>query len=52
MRTELIAATYNLRLADVLAAFYRHSLEAYQAGLLKIRREPVIMQMQVKSWSE
>ena len=44
--------SYNLRLADVLTAFYRHSLQAYQEGVLKIRREPVVMQMQVKGWSE
>jgi hypothetical protein len=34
-----------------LSAFFRHSLDAYQAGKLKIRREPVVMQMQVKGWS-
>ena len=51
-KLKLIAETYNLRLADVLAAFYRHSLQAYQEGVLKIRREPVVMQMQVKGWSE
>jgi hypothetical protein len=51
-KLKLIAETYNLRLADVLTAFYRHSLQAYQEGVLKIRREPVVMQMQVKGWSE
>jgi hypothetical protein len=49
---KLIAAGYNLRLADVLAAFFRHSLAAYQAGKLQIRREPVVVQMQVQGWSE
>ncbi len=50
-KLKTIAEAYNLRLADVLAAFFRHSLDAYQAGKLKIRREPVVMQMQVKGWS-
>ena len=50
-KLKSIAEAYNLRLADVLAAFFRHSLNAYQAGKLKIRREPVVMQMQVKGWS-
>jgi hypothetical protein len=48
---KVIAEAYNLRLADVLAAFFRHGLDSYQAGKMKIRREPVVMQMQVKSWS-
>ena len=43
---------YNLRLADILTAFFRHSMQAYQDGKLKIRREPVATQMQVKGWSE
>ena len=51
-RLKTIAAAYNLRLADVLSAFFRHSLQAYQAGKLKIRREPVVMKLQVKGWSE
>jgi len=51
-KLKTIAEAYNLRLADVLAAFFRHSLDAYQAGKLKIRREPAVMQMQVKGWSE
>ena len=50
-KLKTIAEAYNLRLADVLGAFFRHSLDAYQAGTLKIRREPVVMQMQVKGWS-
>lgn len=50
-KLKAIAEAYNLRLADVLGAFFRHSLDAYQAGKLKIRREPVVMQMQVKGWS-
>ncbi len=50
-KLKTIAEAYNLRLADVLSAFFRHSLDAYQAGKLKIRREPVVMQMQVKGWS-
>ena len=50
-KLKAIAEAYNLRLADVLAAFFRYSLDAYQAGKLKIRREPVVMQMQVKGWS-
>ena len=50
-KLKTIAEAYNLRLADILAAFFRHSLDAYQAGKLKIRREPVVMQMQVKGWS-
>ena len=49
---KVIAEAYNLRLADVLAAFFRHSLDAYQAGKLKIRREPAVMQMKVQGWSE
>ncbi|MBV6451381.1 MAG: hypothetical protein MHPDNHAH_02117 [Anaerolineales bacterium] len=51
-KLKAIAEVYNLPLADVLGAFFRHSLDAYQAGKLKIRREPVVMQMQVKGWSE
>jgi hypothetical protein len=51
-KIKLIAASYNLRLADVLAAFFLHSLEAYRSGKLNIRREPVVVQMQVKGWSE
>ena len=50
-KLKTIAEAYNLRLADVLSVFFRHSLDAYQAGQLKIRREPVVMQMQVKGWS-
>lgn len=50
-KLKTIAEAYNLRLADVLSGFFRHSLDAYQAGQLKIRREPVVMQMQVKGWS-
>ena len=50
-KLKTIAEAYNLRLADVLGAFFRYSLDAYQAGKLKIRREPVVMQMQVKGWS-
>lgn len=50
-KLKAIAEAYNLRLADVLSAFFRHSLDAHQAGKLKIRREPVVMQMQVKGWS-
>ncbi len=51
-KLRLIAESYNLRLADVLAAFFLHSLEAYRNGKLNIRREPVVVQMQVKGWSE
>lgn len=51
-KLKLIAESYNLRLADVLAAFFLHSLEAYRNGKLNIRREPVVVQMQVKGWSE
>jgi hypothetical protein len=51
-RLKVIAEAYNLRLADVLTAFFRHSLDAYQAGKLKIRREPAVMQMKVQGWSE
>jgi hypothetical protein len=51
-RLKVIAEAYNLRLADVLSAFFRHSLDAYQAGKLKIRREPAVMQMKVQGWSE
>ena len=51
-KLRVIADAYNLRLADVLSGFFRHSLDAYQSGKLKIRREPVVMQMQVQGWSE
>ena len=51
-KLKAIAEAYNLRLADVLSGFFRHSLNAYEAGKLKIRREPAVMQMQVKGWSE
>lgn len=51
-RLKVIAEAYNLRLADVLSAFFRHSLDAYQAGKLKIRREPAVIQMKVQGWSE
>ena len=51
-RLKVIAEAYNLRLADVLAAFFRHSLDAYQAGKLKIRREPAVIHMKVQGWSE
>ena len=51
-RLKGFAEAYNLRLADVLSAFFRHSLDAYQSGRLKIRREPAVMQMKVQGWSE
>jgi hypothetical protein len=51
-KLKLIAESYNLRLADVLAAFFLHSLDAYRNGKLNIRREPAVVQMQVKGWSE
>ena len=51
-KLKTIAEAYNLPLADVVSAFFRHSLHAYRDGKLKIRREPVVMQMQVKGWSE
>jgi hypothetical protein len=51
-KLKTIAEAYNLRLADILSAFFRHSIQAYQDGKLKIRREPVVMQMQVQGWSE
>jgi hypothetical protein len=51
-RLKVIAEAYNLRLADVLSTFFRHSLDAYQAGKLKIRREPAVIQMKVQGWSE
>ncbi|MFZ5857175.1 MAG: hypothetical protein ACOYZ6_10105 [Chloroflexota bacterium] len=51
-KLKTVAEAYNLRLADILGAFFRHSLQAYLDGKLKIRREPVVMQMQVKGWSE
>ena len=51
-KLKTIADAYNLRLADILTAFFHHSLKAYQAGRLKIRREPAVMKLQVKGWSE
>lgn len=51
-RLRTVAEAYNLRLADVLTAYFRHSLQAYRNGTLKIQREPVVMQMRVKGWSE
>lgn len=51
-KLKTIAEAYNLRLADILSAFFRHSIQAFQDGKLKIRREPVVMQMQVQGWSE
>jgi hypothetical protein len=51
-KLKLIAESYNLRLADVLSAFFLHSLDAYRNGKLNIQREPVVVQMQVKGWSE
>jgi len=51
-KLKTIADAYNLRLADILSAFFRHSIQAYQDGKLKIKREPVVMQMQVQGWSE
>ncbi len=51
-RLKAIAEVYNLRLADILTAFFRHGLQAYQAGKLKIRREPAVMKMQIKGWTE
>ena len=51
-RLKTIAEAYNLRLADILSAFFRHSTQAFQDGKLKIKREPVVMQMQIKGWSE
>jgi len=51
-RLKTIADAYNLRLADILSAFFRHSIQAFQDGKLKIKREPVVMQMQVQGWSE
>jgi len=51
-KIKSIAEAYNLPLADVLTAFFHHSLRAYQDGKMKIRREPVVVQMQVKGWSE
>jgi hypothetical protein len=51
-KLKTIGEAYNLPLADVLTAFFRHSLQALQAGKLMIRREPVVVQMQVKGWSE
>ena len=51
-KLKTIAEAYNLPLADILTAFFRHSLQAYQDGKLKIHREPVMMKLQVKGWSE
>lgn len=51
-KLKTIAAAYNLRLADILTAFFRHSLQSFRDGKLKIKREPVVMQMQVQGWSE
>ena len=51
-RLKTIADAYNLPLADILSAFFRHSIQSYRDGKLKIHREPVMMQMQVKGWSE
>lgn len=51
-RLKLVASGYNLRLADVLAAYYRYSLQAYRDGRLKIRRQPVMMQLQVEGFPE
>ncbi|MFT3893094.1 MAG: hypothetical protein QM730_15805 [Anaerolineales bacterium] len=51
-RLKVIAEAYNLPLADILSAFFRHSIQSFRDGKLKIRREPVVMQMQVKGWSE
>ena len=51
-KLKTIAEAYNLRLADILSAFFRHSIQAYRDGKLKIRREPVVMQMHVQGWSE
>ena len=51
-KLKAIADAYNLRLADILSAFFRHSIQAFQDGKLKIKREPVVMQMQVQGWSE
>ncbi|MBM4426634.1 MAG: hypothetical protein FJ031_05285 [Chloroflexi bacterium] len=51
-RLKAIADAYNLPLADVLSAFFRHSIQAFRDGKLKIRREPVVMQMQIQGWSE
>ena len=51
-KLKTIADAYNLRLADILSAFFRHSIQAFQDGKLKIKREPVVMQMRVQGWSE
>lgn len=51
-RLRAIADAYNLPLADILSAFFRHSIQAFRDGKLKIRREPVVMQMQIQGWSE
>lgn len=51
-RLKAIADAYNLPLADVLSAFFRHGIQAFRDGKLKIRREPVVMQMQIQGWSE
>ena len=52
IKLKTIADAYNLRLADILSAFFRHSIQAFQDGKLKIKRKPVVMQMQVQGWSE
>ena len=51
-KLKTIADAYNLPLADILSAFFRHSLQCFRDGKLKIKREPAVMQMQVKGWSE
>jgi hypothetical protein len=51
-KLKVIAEAYNLRLADILSAFFLHGIQSYRDGKLKIRREPVVMQMKVQGWSE
>ena len=51
-KLKTIAEAYNLPLADILSAFFRHSIQSYRDGKLKIRREPVVVQMQFQGWSE
>ena len=51
-KLKTIADAYNLPLADILSAFFRHSIQAFRDGKLKIRREPVVMQMKIQGWSE
>lgn len=51
-KLKTIAEAYNLRLADVLGAFFLHSIQAFRDGKLKIRREPVVMQMKIQGWTE